>query len=134
MTARGIRNNNPGNLRHGSDWNGLSAEQTDTAFCQFDCATYGIRALVKLLLVYQSKYGLKTVKDIINRYAPPIENDTGAYARAVSRELGVDESGMINLSDPVVMAPMVEAIIVHENGSCPYDYEISDGMTLAGLV
>lgn len=51
--ARGERNNNPGNIRHGSKWQGLSAEQTDKDFCQFISPEYGIRAIYKLLQTYQ---------------------------------------------------------------------------------
>ena len=56
--ARGERNNNPGNIRHGSKWQGLSAQQTDPSFCQFVSPEYGIRAIYKLLQTYQKKYEL----------------------------------------------------------------------------
>ena len=46
---RGIRNNNPGNIKkNGVDWDGLSEEQTDNTFFQFDDPVYGIRALTKI--------------------------------------------------------------------------------------
>lgn len=51
--ARGERNNNPGNIRHGSKWRGLSIEQADREFCQFVSPEYGIRAIYKLLQTYQ---------------------------------------------------------------------------------
>ncbi len=66
MTARGIRNNNPGNIRKGDNWQGLAAEQTDEAFCVFRSAEYGIRALVKVLLNYEKKYGLNTVRKLLS--------------------------------------------------------------------
>ena len=32
---RGIRNNNPGNIRHSDQWKGLTPEQPDPDFCTF---------------------------------------------------------------------------------------------------
>ena len=132
--SRGIRNNNPGNIRIGEPWRGLSAEQTDHAFAQFEHATYGIRALCKILITYQDRHGLKTVSKMINRYAPPSENDTGEYSRHIAAELGVTEREAVDVHDPVIMRGMLAGIILHENGSQPYGYEIDDGMTLAGIV
>ena len=67
--ARGERNNNPGNIRHGAKWQGLASTQTDKDFCQFISPEYGIRAIYKLIQTYQKKYGLNTIKTIIYRYA-----------------------------------------------------------------
>lgn len=80
-TPRGIRNNNPGNIRWGSDWKGLKKDgkQQDPSFCVFETPEYGIRALAKLLQNYQLLYGLNTPRKIINRYAPPTENETVSY-------------------------------------------------------
>jgi len=131
MGTRGIRNNNPGNIRRGSSqWQGMSAEQTDKEYIQFDNPVYGIRALAKLLKNYQSRYGLKTIREIINRWAPPSENDTGAYVANVSRIVGVNPDAEINVNDYIT--PMVTAIIKHENGEQPYSSEIiSQGIGLA---
>ena len=60
--SRGIRNNNPGNIRRGSSrWLGLSPLQSDSEFCQFDTLTYGIRALLVLLRSYYNKYHCNTI-------------------------------------------------------------------------
>ena len=49
MKPRGIRNNNPGNIRKSNvKWQGLAAEQTDGAFYQFTRPEYGIRALCRV--------------------------------------------------------------------------------------
>lgn len=129
--ARGIRNNNPGNIRHGgSQWQGMSAQQTDTDYVQFDDPVYGIRALAKLLSNYQTRYGLNTVRAIITRWAPPVENITPAYIANVSRLTGLGPDERFNISD--YMTPMVKAIITHENGEQPYsDEQISQGIGLA---
>ena len=70
--TRGIRNHNPGNLRRSADpWQGLAPEQTDKDFFQFTSAKWGIRALARTLIAYQDKVGLKNIKQMIGRWAPP---------------------------------------------------------------
>ena len=131
---RGIRNNNPGNIRLGSPWFGLvpTSQQTDPSFCQFTAPQYGIRAMGKILCTYSDKYGLKTVQDIINRWAPACENDTAAYIANVAKLVGVSPTDSINIHDPNVLAPMVKAIITHENGQQPYDdATIMSGVSMA---
>ena len=76
---RGIRNKNPGNIKLGTDWDGLASDQTDPTFCIFDEAVMGIRALMKILLTYRFTHKKTSVDDIISRWAPPSENDTNAY-------------------------------------------------------
>lgn len=132
--SRGIRNNNPGNIRHGDKWQGLSETQTDNAFCQFVLPEYGIRALTKLLLNYQKKYKLCNVRSIINRFAPPIENDTEAYIYSVCLKLGVKPDTPIDISELGIMLNLLKAIIRHENGEQPYSDEILlKGMKMAGV-
>ncbi|HGM7056765.1 TPA: structural protein [Serratia marcescens] len=123
---RGIRNNNPGNIRWGDDWRGLvpDAQRTDKSFCQFTSPEYGIRAMIVILRNYQRKRGLKTVADIINRWAPPVENNTLAYINSVAKSVGVDPDQVIDVMDSRVMIPLLEAIITHENGVQPYDIDV----------
>lgn len=116
---RGIRNNNPGNLRHGEKWMGLSPGQGDPAFCTFVSPEYGIRALGKVLLNYQARHRLRTVAQIIERFAPPSENNTGVYTRQVATALGVEPDAAVNVRK--VLPALVRAIIKHENGAQPYD-------------
>ena len=118
-TPRGIRNNNPGNIRHGARWDGLAEVQADHAFCTFISPEYGIRAMGKILLTYQRKYGIDTVAGIIGRWAPPNENDTGSYAAHVAESLGVDPDEKISVHSN--LQGLVLAIIQHENGQQPYD-------------
>lgn len=125
MKPRGIRNNNPGNIRKSNiKWQGLAAEQTDGAFYQFTRAEYGIRALCRVLRTYQRKYGLNDVRSIINRFAPPVENDTDSYVYAVAKALGVSSNISINLEDRETMIKLLKAIIKHENGQQPYDDKV----------
>ncbi len=127
---RGIRNNNPGNIRHGDKWDGLAAEQPDSAFCTFIDPEHGIRAMGKILLNYQKRYGIDTVAGIIGRWAPPNENDTGAYAAHVAEKIGVDPDENISVFSN--LQGLVLAIIQHENGQQPYNLStIQRGIEMA---
>ncbi|PHS77834.1 MAG: structural protein [Robiginitomaculum sp.] len=129
LAPRGIRNNNPGNIRHGDNWNGQKSSQTDISFIQFKSPEWGIRAMAKLLLNYESIYGLNTVAGIIGRWAPSSENNTSAYILAVSRKLGVDPNEPFSVRGKLVQ--LVKAIIKHENGIQPYaDFQINGGIRL----
>ena len=132
---RGIRNHNPGNLRRSADpWQGLAATQTDAEFFQFASAKWGIRALARTLIAYQDRVGLRNIKQMIGRWAPPVENDTGAYVRVVAAAVGVGPEERIDVHDYAVLRPLVLAIIKHENGQQPYtEAEIDAGMVLAGV-
>lgn len=124
--SRGIRNNNPSNIRWGDEWKGLVPElqRTDKSFCQFRTPEFGIRAMIIILRNYQSKYGLKTITGIIKRWAPPNENDTQAYIRSVALATGTDADKPIDLTDSRKLFPLLQAIIKHENGTQPYEYDV----------
>jgi hypothetical protein len=125
-TPRGIRNHNPGNIDRTSErWQGMAADQSaDPRFVVFTAPVWGLRALAKVLLSYQRKYNLRTPAAIIGRWAPPAENDTGAYARQVAKALGVGPDDRIDLQDPDTLARIVPAIVQHENGQQPYPADL----------
>jgi hypothetical protein len=116
---RGIRNNNPGNIRHsGAHWHGQAHHQPDANFVTFTSPEYGIRAIARILMNYQTHYNLNTIEQLIHRWAPPNENLTDPYVRAVSRAAGVRPSETIDLrNNPDLFRRVVTAIIVHENGA-----------------
>ncbi|MDC9614415.1 structural protein [Xenorhabdus khoisanae] len=118
--TRGIRNHNPGNIRHGDKWQGLREIQTDKSFCQFVAPEYGIRAILKILRNYERKYGLNTIRQIISRWAPPNENNTEAYIAYVCKVVGVPSSVVIDVENVNTMSKLVKAIIQMENGQQPY--------------
>ncbi|MBF8781021.1 structural protein P5 [Pseudomonas fulva] len=139
MTARGVRNNNPGNIDFNprNDWVGQLGLEEGVAkprFARFDSPENGIRALGKLLINYRGKDGLPgvgakgidTVLETINRWAPSTENDTRAYAYAVARRIGVQPEDPINIKDPATLRGMVLGIIIHENGGNPYPAAVID--------
>lgn len=117
---RGIRTNNPGNLRPGFPaWNGEVAP--DGGYCCFITPESGLRAMGKTLLAYQAKHGLRTIRGIINRWAPPSDNnDTTAYVNCVAAECGIGPDVDIDLTDASVLSSMLMAIVQHENGKQPY--------------
>ena len=119
--TRGERNCNPGNIRRTSDrWQGMSEDQSqDKAFVVFDRPEMGIRAIGKVLLSYYRE-GLNTVQQIIHKWAPPVENDSGAYVRDVASRMGVSPDEKLILTDPEVLRNLTVAIIWHENGRCIY--------------
>lgn len=133
--SRGVRNNNPGNIEKSRDrWKGLAADQPDSRFFTFTEAKWGIRAMARILQNYQKKYGLNTIEEMIDRWAPPVENNTSAYVNAVARETGFDKDEKLDLKKHAHLFPLVKAVIRHENGYAPYtDAQINEGLALAGI-
>jgi hypothetical protein len=115
MNARGIRNNNPGNLRHGPKWQGLAQFQPDRDFSLFVDMEHGIRALLINLRTYVQTHNLQTVRQIISRWAPANENNTDAYVLAVAESLGVGPDQKI-VGDFGQLLGIAKAIAHHENG------------------
>ena len=97
---RGLRNNNPLNIRRSGDkWQGLRVLQEDREFFQFSEMKWGWRAaFVILCRTYYGKYKLRTIRDIVSRWAPAKENNTPAYIRHVSDYTGIGPDR--DLGDP----------------------------------
>lgn len=143
QAPRGIRNNNPGNIDYNerNPWQGLDKQKpSDGRFCRFMGPEWGIRAIAKVIRNYAKRdgtpgvggKGIDTVQEIINRWAPPVENNTGAYVSQVAKVVGVSPTEPLNLGDDLIMAKLVTAIIWHENGVQPYPAAlILAGMKLA---
>ena len=131
---RGIRNNNPGNIRISqADWRGKVKDNTDGAFEQFVDPKWGIRAIHKILLSY-NKRGIDTVQEIIETWAPPIENQTQFYVAHVAYVLDVRKTTPVNIWNPDVAVALIKTIIEHENGEMPYpDHVIRESVGLAGV-
>ena len=139
--TRGIRANNPGNIEKGEPWQGLAKPEDMTVeqkkekrFAVFKDPTFGIRAIARILITYQDKHGLGTIEKMIGRWAPPSENDTKKYAAFVAKAVGVDVDDKVDVHEYEIIRPMIEAIILMENGTQPYtDAQIEKGLTLAGI-
>ena len=112
---RGIRNNNPGNIRLTDiQWQGMQEAQNDPAFVQFIDPVYGFRAMTRILRNYQRR-GLVTLRDMISTYAPKSENDTNAYVNFVANRLNVSPDTALDLA--LHLFPLLKAISEFENGS-----------------
>ena len=123
---RGLRNNNPLNIRRSGDkWQGLRVLQEDREFFQFSEMKWGWRAAFRLLChTYYGKYKLRTIRALITRWAPPKENDTEVYIRRVTDRIGIGPDR--ELGDPAthptqwMMIGIAMAIV--ENGTTNLDY------------
>jgi hypothetical protein len=128
-TPLGIRNDNPLNIRTGTNWNGAIGE--NGGFVVFDSPLMGLRAGARVLRTYRDNYGIDNIHDIINRFAPPIENDTQSYVDHVADVVGVGEFEPLT---PEQYPLLIAAMIKHENGQQPYDIAlISEGFALGFL-
>lgn len=115
--SRGLRNNNPGNIRLGPfRYKGEKAQSSDSAFRQFESMEWGYRAMFVLLHTYTVKHDCRTLRQIINRYAPPIENHTDNYIRRVAYATHLSPDEEIYTTDGAVMTAIVAAMSEVENG------------------
>lgn len=127
--TRGERNNNPGNIvKSANQWQGKIAGN-DSRFETFDTPQNGIRALTKLLKNY-IRQGNNTLRKIINKFAPPVENDTSAYLQSVSNLTGIPIDAPLT-DTPEIIGPLVNAIISHENGRNIY---LASGIMEQGIM
>lgn len=117
MTSRGIRNNNPGNIKATCvKWQGLADVQDDPTFFVFSDMVYGCRALLRLLRTYHEIRGCYSVRSIIDRYAPPEENDTESYINHVAQKCNVHPDAHLELTKENHLI-LAKAIAKHENGN-----------------
>lgn len=115
--SRGLRNNNPGNIRLGNfRYKGERAKSSDSAFRQFESVEWGYRAMFVLLHTYATKRGCRTLRTMINRYAPPTENFTEGYLRCVTNATHLSPDEPISTTDGAVMTAIVAAMSAVENG------------------
>jgi hypothetical protein len=91
MKPRGLRNNNPLNIRHNADVFQGEIKGTDKSFKTFSSMPYGYRAAFVTLATYLSR-GWNTIEKIISHWAPPNENDTGSYVAAVEKWSGISRN------------------------------------------
>ncbi len=115
--ARGIRNNNPGNLiKSANNWRGKVdvSQNTDSRFEQFVSVEYG--AMMKNLISWYNR-GLNTIDEIIKKWAPAFENNTANYIAFVSQQTGIGAKQVITKLDKDILIALSMAIAEMENGS-----------------
>ena len=113
---RGLRNNNPGNIRRNSDVFQGEKTSSDREFKQFKLMAYGYRAIFKILSNYYRNYKLDTIRKMISRWAPENENNTDAYIKVVSDYAGIPADDPINVNDREQMIRIVAGMSKVENG------------------
>lgn len=121
IVPRGIRNNNPLNIRKGNNWKGERPNQTDKAFEEFESMEMGVRAGFYLIRKYMTGYNgltekFNTIEKIIRRWAPASENNTQAYIDTVAKKTGISPRLKLSFQSKRQMADIVAAMIEVECG------------------
>lgn len=126
--TRGIRNNNPGNLRYtaipwqgklsyaaNKDWSGTPTNIVKE-FEQFSNMAYGVRAMAIDITgdVAESNYSLA---QLIYEYAPPSENNTALYIQQVKQNAGIADANAPLKFTFLSLSEVIRAMIIMENGA-----------------
>lgn len=141
---RGIRNNNPGNIEKGAGWKGRCKPDEiphhEDRFVIFRRPEWGIRAIARVLRTYQVRHEIRTVRGIIQRWAPnppdnPENPHQAEYIEFVSEWLSVGPDQEINVLNYQTARDLVVAITHFENRRVmPYTDDVIDfGLQLAGI-
>ena len=126
--ARGYSNFNPGNIRQSSvAYTGEIMPSKDPSFKQFRTMALGYRAMFVLLHTYSVKYHLKTLREMIERYAPPTENNTTEYVNFVSTRTKIADIQSVDTLNQRQMVSIVTAMARIENGSDPDLADVLEG-------
>lgn len=116
IQPRGIRNNNPLNIRIGNTWLGERPNPTDPAFEEFVTMEYGLRAAFLILRRYIRRYKKNTITSIVSTWAPSSENDTLKYIDRVAMMTKLSPTDTINYDDRETMCRLVGAMAQVECG------------------
>lgn len=117
MTTRGLRNNNPLNIRRNSTkWQGLAPVQKDKSFFTFVAPEWGYRAALRTLQNYNRVHGLTTIRQWVSRWAPPVENPTDKYLEFVCEKVGMPADAEPRITNRVIMCNIVAVMSHFENG------------------
>ncbi|MGB4414666.1 MAG: structural protein P5 [Paludibacter sp.] len=129
MKSRGLRNNNPLNIRHNEDVFQGEINGNDKRFKTFSSLPYGYRAAFVILGTYLS-HGLNTIEKIITKWAPPAENDTESYIDKVEKWSGVLRSKKLTAADGPEYIMIVAAMSFVENGKNADISAVKEGFNL----
>lgn len=126
---RGLRNNNPGNIRISNDkFKGEIKPSTDKEFKQFESRELGIRAIFVILNTYAKKYNRNTIAKIIERWAPRNENNTNLYIEQVEAWSGINRNKELTSANDKIS--VVKAIIRKETSYIADDNEVKKAYNL----
>lgn len=115
-TPRGIRNNNPLNIRIGNTWLGERNNPTDQAFEEFVSIEYGYRAAFCILRRYIRRFRKNTITAIISTWAPASENNTQRYIDFVAEKMKISPVDVIDYGNKDQMTQLVAAMQLMECG------------------
>jgi hypothetical protein len=111
---RGIRNNNPLNIKYVGQEDAVP-EAGGGPFAAFRAQESGFAAAERQLLRYQDR-GLDTISKIVSTWAPSNENDTGAYIAEVSRRTGIGANDRVDFRNEKTADAIISAMGRHETG------------------
>ena len=131
IIPRGIRNNNPLNIRIGNVWLGEVSDPTDPDFEQFISMVYGVRAGFVLIRRYIRHYHRTTIPQVIAAWAPSSENNTTAYIDKVCKVSGIERDVRLKFEDEDQMVALIDAMILVECGQHIQEKIIRDGYKFA---
>jgi len=129
MIPRGLRNNNPLNIRHNADVFQGEIKGNDKSFKTFSSMPYGYRAAFVTLATYNAR-GWNTIEKIIARWAPPSENNTEKYIANVEKWSGVPRGKELTAADGADYIMIVAAMSFMENGRNTDINQIQAGFAL----
>ncbi|EAW1174401.1 hypothetical protein S922_22990 [Salmonella enterica subsp. enterica] len=116
LPARGIRNNNPGNLNFVGQAGASLEDGPNGRFAVFPTMISGIAALDKQLSLYM-KRGKDTIDSIVKTYAPGSDhNNVAAYERYLSEVMHIGINQKIDPTSSSQMLSLIRGIIGMENG------------------
>lgn len=114
--SRGLRNNNPFNIRiSNSQWKGKVVPSQDKDFETFKTITLGVRAGLKLIINHITG-GSNTISKLVSKWAPATENATTSYIDYVSKKTGIAKSQIISPLDKETVIRIAEEMTAFETG------------------
>jgi len=130
MNARGLRNNNPLNIRLSVEtFQGEIYPSADKSFKQFQTAAYGYRAAFVILGTYLGR-GLNTIEKIVQAWAPESENNTKAYVEQVEKRSLVKRDKVLTANDGEDYVKIVIAMSRVENGIAANPADVRSGFNM----
>lgn len=129
----GQKNNNPTNIRPSTNkWKG-EVSGAKGNFVKFDTVENGYRAAIKLLWTYWDKHDCKTIRKIINRWAPAgvDNNHTTNYINFVSKDSGISPDKLLNFNSREDYDKVIVGMSVFESRLRPTANQLNKAWELA---